>query len=300
MKSKVKKFGRGGDILTGLGAGLLGYAAYKALNKDKDKDDDYTRRVKEFGRKGDYPDAKKEEKADDKKAEAKVAADKDEERDAKQKRALDQSKNPRLNLVPEGADKDVLYESDKALVRTDGKGTKPRGGANKPKPRLAPKAQVDKSTDKSVNKSFSPFVSGFAPKADTSKAESVSRSYPINSKPNEERSSKTTPMTVREAADKPANTTVPKSFDLKGTNKTVYGTDTTSVFQKRAAEQRAEQEAKAKKAAKDKADAEEFRNRPLQPMRKGGAVKKMASGGMARSSASKRADGCAIRGKTRA
>jgi hypothetical protein len=65
MKHKVKKFGRGGDILTGLGAGLLGYAAYKKLTegKDKDKDDDYTRRVKEFGRKGDFPEAQKEEKA---------------------------------------------------------------------------------------------------------------------------------------------------------------------------------------------------------------------------------------------
>jgi len=37
---KVKKFGRGGDILTGLGAGLLGYAAYKELTKGKgDKKD---------------------------------------------------------------------------------------------------------------------------------------------------------------------------------------------------------------------------------------------------------------------
>lgn len=36
---KVKKFGRGGDVLTALGAGLAGYGIYKALNKDKDKDD---------------------------------------------------------------------------------------------------------------------------------------------------------------------------------------------------------------------------------------------------------------------
>jgi hypothetical protein len=34
MKKKVKKFSRGGDILTGLGAGLLGYAAYKHFTKD--------------------------------------------------------------------------------------------------------------------------------------------------------------------------------------------------------------------------------------------------------------------------
>lgn len=35
---KVKKFGRGGDILTGLGAGLMGYALYKKL-KGEDKDE---------------------------------------------------------------------------------------------------------------------------------------------------------------------------------------------------------------------------------------------------------------------
>lgn len=39
MKKKVKKFGVGGDILTGLGAGLAGYALYKKL-KGEDKDDD--------------------------------------------------------------------------------------------------------------------------------------------------------------------------------------------------------------------------------------------------------------------
>ena len=98
--------------------------------------------------------------------------------------------------------------------------------------------------------------------------------------------------------DRPVDMSVPKGIDLKGTNKTVYGTDTTSVFQKRAAQDRAEAEAKAKKKAKDAAQAKEFRDRPLQPLRKGGAVKKYAAGGSV-SSASKRADGIAIRGKTR-
>jgi hypothetical protein len=65
MKKRVKKFGRGGDILTGLGAGLLGYAAYKKLTEGKggDKDDDYARRVKEYGLKGKFPEEKSEEKA---------------------------------------------------------------------------------------------------------------------------------------------------------------------------------------------------------------------------------------------
>jgi len=296
---KVKKFGRGGDILTGLGAGLLGFAAYKALNKDKD--DDYTRKVKEHGLKGRFPEDQTHEKADAKK-DNKKSETPIQDTDERIVRANKTSKGqPEMgDATNDNIKKTEKYDPNygqnrnpvvkKAVKKSDKSGKSDKSD----------KSDKNSAVDKSVNRSFSPFVSGFTPKIDTSKTESVSKPYPVNSKPNEDRPSKTTPMTVREAADKPANTTVPKSFDLKGTNKTVYGTDTTSVFQKRAAEQRADQEAKAKKAAKDKADAEEFRNRPLQPMKKGGAVKKMASGGMARSSASKRADGCAIRGKTRA
>ena len=141
--------------------------------------------------------------------------------------------------------------------------------------------------------------------------EGTLRPYPSvtrNFVPNEERAAIPYPKkqtteykknVIKEVADKNVSAAVPKGIDLKGTNKTVYGTDTTSVFQKRAAEQRAEMEAKAKKDAQDKKDAEEFRNRSLQPMKKGGAVKKMASGGMARSSASSRGDGIAQKGKTK-
>jgi hypothetical protein len=99
--------------------------------------------------------------------------------------------------------------------------------------------------------------------------------------------------------DSKPDLSVPKAFDMKSGNKTVYGTDTTSVFQKQAARARAEAEEKAKKKEKDAAQTKEFRERSLQPMRKGGAVKKYASGGTVKSSASKRADGIAQRGKTR-
>lgn len=46
---KVKKFGRGGDILTGLGAGLMGYALYKKL-KGEDKDEKESEAVGGAGR----------------------------------------------------------------------------------------------------------------------------------------------------------------------------------------------------------------------------------------------------------
>lgn len=68
---------------------------------------------------------------------------------------------------------------------------------------------------------------------------------------------------------------------------------------RRAAEAKEKLDAEAaKKKAKDAAQAKEFRERQLSPMKKGGAVKKYASGGSV-SSASKRADGIAQRGKTK-
>jgi hypothetical protein len=318
MKKKVRKFGSGGDILTALGAGLAGYGAYKYLTKDKgeSKDDDYTRRVKEFGRKGDFPDAKKEEKADAKKAEAKVADDRDEARE----RALKQSKDPKSNLVPEGADKDALYESDKALVRTDRKG-----------------ASVKKKNDKSsqdrrqsqsgkTSKALQTYNSITAPNSEDKGGTNKSVVFKPASDAASTAKDKDKQAVIK-AADSTTSTALPKAIDTKGTNKTVYGTDTTSVFQKRAAEQRAEQEAKAKKEkeAAGKKDSvpkntfltKERSDAAQQSMKKGfemglfergnlgigkkngGTVKKYASGGSV-SSASKRADGCAIRGKTRA
>jgi hypothetical protein len=49
MRKKTRKFASGGDILTGLGAGMLGYALYKKLKGEGgDEDSDYARKVKEF------------------------------------------------------------------------------------------------------------------------------------------------------------------------------------------------------------------------------------------------------------
>lgn len=106
--------------------------------------------------------------------------------------------------------------------------------------------------------------------------------------------------TAAKEAKKAADTTIPKAFDMKSGNKTVYGTKTTDVFREN--EERKRKAAADKEAKKAKSDEEnrEFRSRSLSPaLRKGGTVKKMASGGMARSSASSRGDGCAVRGKTK-
>ena len=70
-----------------------------------------------------------------------------------------------------------------------------------------------------------------------------------------------------------------------------------SARDKRAEEQAAEQ-ALMEKALAEQVMAERM-SRAAPAMKRGGKVKKMASGGVAKSSASKRGDGCAMRGKTR-
>jgi hypothetical protein len=335
MKKKVRKFASGGDILTALGAGLAGYGAYKYLTRDKgeSKDDDYTRKVKEFGRKGRFPEDQTEEKANAKKAEAKVADDRDEARE----RALRQSKDPKSNLVPEGADRDALYESDKALVRTDKKGAPVKKAVNK----TAVKKAVDKSTDKSVNKlvdkpagdvSSSPVFKRADEKVDKGPApnppvsrfvrppdivgQATEKKIEQNKEASKDRQSKAFP--INKAADEKAiqkaggvrvDNSLPKGIDTKGTNKTVYGTDTTSVFQRKATQEREEKakaEAEAEKKRRNRPSSEEMMTQSLGGgFKRGGAIKasKMGSVKTAKPtmrSASARADGIAIRGKTRA
>lgn len=319
---KVKKFGRGGDILTGLGAGILGYAAYKKLTEGKDKDSDSSTGLKRN----------------------KTSEDADNTQDTTKKKDVKKSETPiqdtderfRANKTSKGqpemgdaTNDDIVVKKAKPVATIVKKGGKK---ADKP---------VDKPVDKSVNKSVdkpagdvrssvvfnranemvgkdykgldvrdkgptpTPPVSRYVRPPDVV-GQAVEKKIESNKAATKDRPSQ--PFPINKAADEKAiqkaggvrvDNTLPKGVDLKGTNKTVYGTDTTSVFQKRAAEQRAEMEAKAKKEAQEKKDAKEFRDRPLQPMKKGGAVKKMASGGMARSSASRRGDGIARKGKTK-
>lgn len=308
MKKKIRKFASGGDILTALGAGLAGYGAYKYLTRDKgeSKDDDYTRRVKEYGTKGKFPEEKSEEKADAKKAEAKVADDRDEARDAARERALRQSKDPKSNLVPEGADRDALYESDKALVRTDRKGA-PVVKKKNDKPSQDKRQSQSQSQSGKTSKALQTYNSITAPssedKGDTPKS-------PVFKSSTQDATSRARQAVVK-AADS-VDTSVPKAIDLKGTNKTVYGTDTTSVFQRKAAQERADKEAKAKREAeaekrrRSRPSSEEMMTQSLGGgFKRGGAIKasKMGSVKTAKPtmrSASARADGIAIRGKTRA
>jgi hypothetical protein len=288
MKSKVKKFGRGGDILTALGAGLAGYGAYKYLTKDKgeSKDDDYTRRVKEYGTKGKFPEEKSDEKADAKKAEAKVADDRDEARE----RALRQSKG-RGDLVPEGADKDALYESDKALVRTDG------GKTTKANKKPAVVSQQNQNKNRQASSTNTGKVSGIkdtkkrrATSLDAYRGITAGQSQDAAAPAKEERKKDvTTSLNDRNAVTLDKGTG--KAEDKK------YGIGPYGAF---SSIHRALSDTRSEEQKQKSADAIFNATRgKAQNKKAGGMIKKYASGGSV-SSASKRADGCAIRGKTRA
>ncbi len=276
MKKKVRKFASGGDIITGLGAVLIGkalYDKYKGGSKD-DEDSDYARKAKEFRDKKNA-----EATAVDSKAEPKTESREEylEKRGAKPLQETGTRANPYYTEDEPAPKKSVVTTTPKKAASTASaaKKTTPAAPAAKSE---APKSVVFKPTEDS-KKAESPV----SKKAESPVKLGSPGSYKFDSKP---------------------DLSTPKGFDLKGTNKTVYGTDTTSVFQKKAAQERAEAEEKAKKKAKEQAnirsgESERMMRESLgSGFRRGGAVKKYASGGSV-SSASKRADGIAQRGKTK-
>lgn len=279
MKKKVKKFGAGGDILTGLGAGIIGYHLYNKLKEGKGKDDeesDYAKKVKEFR------DSKKAAETTPEPAKKEEKEDKPMSREEYlEKRGAKPIRETGTFKGPDTAEPDLEYKSKPAAKKAA-----PAAQSTKTEPRA-------KATDK-VGAGYEN-VGKTAPKSVVFK--DATTSAPKESTPAE------APAKIGSQGsfkfDSKPDLSVPKAFDMKSGNKTVYGTDTTSVFKKKAAQERAEAEEKAKKKEKDAAQAKEFRERSLQPMKKGGAVKKYASGGTVKSSASKRADGIAQRGKTR-
>ena len=214
-------------------------------------------------------------------------------------RALQQSKDPKSNLVPEGLseqDRNTLYESDKALVRTDDKKTIPGGGgggANKPKPRLnttqgststtgvdagiaAGKAAADKAADRAADKAAADKKA--AAKAAVNKA-AVDRQKFLQSRAGLSGTGITTPgdPSKKEATSKAG---------------VVLGGSTVRSDKEKMGERAREVQRRRE---------EEMKSR----YKKGGAVKasKMGSVKTAKPSmrsASSRADGIAQRGKTRA
>jgi colicin import membrane protein len=274
VKKKVRKFASGGDIITGLGAVLIGkalYDKYKGGSKD-DEDSDYARKAKEF--------------RDKKNAEAAAVEPKAEPKTESREEYLE--KRGAKPLQETGTRANPYYTEDepapkKSVVTTTPKKAASTASAAKKTTPAAPAAKKAEPAPKSVV---------FKPAEDSKKAES-----PVSKKAE-------SPVKLALPSNSKPDLSTPKGFDMKGTNKTAYGTDTTSVFQKKAAQERAEAEEKAKKKAKEQAnirsgESERMMRESLgSGFKRGGAVKKYASGGSV-SSASKRADGIAQRGKTK-
>ncbi len=126
MKKKVRKFASGGDILTGLGAGMLGLALYKKF-KGEGKDEKEPEAVGGASRRARTIEEQIGRKADESK-----------EPSAAEKRAMAASKG-RPELIPEGA--------DEAVMRSDNYATpKPKPAAKKAKPAAQPTTEVKKES----------------------------------------------------------------------------------------------------------------------------------------------------------
>ena len=237
---KVKKFGRGGDILTGLGAGLLGYSLYKKLKGDDDK-----------------PPAKKE-------PEVSITEPKEKERSAEEKRALATSKG-RPELIPEGT-----TDADRATMYSDNYPTP------KPKPKPAAKdVKVKPAAQSTVEGSTLKNKSGYAPA------------------PRDVRSMIEGKGTSGAKGTQDVGKALGMSSNAKGTQ-TLGERIQSTVENAGKSVVRTPQQRMADAAR----EVEARRKREAEGMKKGGKVKKYASGGSV-SSASKRADGIAQRGKTK-
>lgn len=255
MKRKVKKFGRGGDILTGLGAGLIGYHLYnKYMGDDKDKD-------KKGGLKYD---AKDIEGPTVSKPEPKAESRKDylEERGAKP------IKETGTFTGPDTAEPDLEYK-DKVV---------------KPKPsvkKAAPAAQPKNAEPVAQPKKASPAKKVDAQTETEGSAPKDKSGYSLPSK-------NVTSMIEGKGSSTEPNKSTPKASDDTSKKATKYGIGPYGAFgsvhkaiseYKTPAEVRSEERRKREKKESDVAG-----------MKKGGVVK---------SSASRRADGIAQRGKTR-
>lgn len=271
MKRKVKKFGKGGDILTGLGAGVIGYHLYdKYMNKDKDKPEkgDFdsltsVRRTKtldeQIGRK---PEPKEEKRRDI----SDYMTNKPEEK-----------KGGETRPGPDTAAPDLDY--------TDKKPTAPKPASLLDKGVKAPKKAAPAAPSKKEEPAVTPRVTPKSPFSfDTDKPTKLTE--PVDK--NKPKGTQDVGKALGISSD--AKGTQSVSERIKGTvesaGKSVVRTPQERMSEGARQVEKRRQEEKAKK------------EREKSGMRSGGAVKKYASGGSV-SSASKRADGIAQRGKTR-
>jgi len=317
---KVKKFGRGGDILTGVGAVLVGKALYDKY-KGGSKDDDYTSRVKEYGTKGRYPEEKTEEKADKK--------------DAKKEESQREEYKAVGNEGKEGIFKDMpKYKEPEGPAAQDVSGKKSvRVLRNKD----------DKKDDKKDDNVILPATDTYAgaTKSSTQHAEEINKIFKGVQDPNKGKyrnkkadasiGAKPGKDAYKDSSGTTYNERGEPFAESKGASKSVQdrGAQNVPAVSSNAAQSDKDKDKKygigpygafssIHKAISDyKTPAQinaENKKKKAEGKKAGGAIKKYASGGSVKASkmgsvktakptmrsASSRADGIAIRGKTRA
>jgi hypothetical protein len=251
---KAKKFGRGGDVLTGIGAALLGKALYDKYS-DKDKE-----------------------------SKSKNPSDENEERKkgiAAPKEDKELPKQGKFPEEPKDGTSGAAYED------------KPAPAAKKAKPAAKPTVSSTSSTPKAraddlVGREYMGFMK-------------VGKGYEGLGKPKPAAPSTTKPSTApsgnkpQPPADNDSLPSKPYPSGVKGSEKDPYnrGYGPRNTF---LSKENSDQANRAYGQAWR--DQNPTISKVLGGMKKGGAVKKMASGGSV-SSASKRGDGIAQRGKTR-
>lgn len=239
---KVKKFGRGGDILTGLGAGLMGYALYKKL-KGEDKDESEPESVGGAGRRARTIEEQIGRKGEDKRREI----------------------------------SDYMTNKPK----------KTEGGETRPGPDTTPPDLDRKDTTPK-------------PAAKNVKVKPASQTFPVDEDALNRRRLEGLSTPKRPSASSGTKGTQDLGKIL-GVSSDAKGTQTLGERIRSTVESAGKSVVRPplQRMADAAREVEERRKREAEGMKKGGKVKKYASGGTVKSSASKRADGIAQRGKTR-
>lgn len=321
---KVRKFASGGDILTALGAGLAGYGAYKYFTKDKDDETKPKLKVPEGGI--DLLGKPKTDKKDDS-AETKV--------EDKVETKTDSGRNSNLSPVEQHAaitKRSSVGSSDAAPVTTNAR--KPKKVDDKKKTTTTTTTTNDAPTFRGLGMEGSDkgAKSKPYPLGTVSNEFRQSKPYParevteakkkeVRDKENEEKdkgysnqspTAKAIRRTVRE--------TFPYASDLgdpRGTpSMRARNADPSRAYLHEMAE-KGKQKEKERKAREAREAEEKAKKRKGAAdinydisgnviNKRGGVIRKFASGGSVKTakptmrSASSRADGIAIRGKTRA
>jgi hypothetical protein len=280
---KVRKFGAGGDILTGVGAVLVGKALYDKYKEGKGKDDEeseYAKKAREF----------RDKKAADSAPEpAKKEEDKPMSREEYLSKKTAPIKETGTFAGPDTAEPDLEYKGKKAAPAKKATSAAPAKPAT-PVKKAEPAAPAKKTE-----------TEGSAPK------DKSGYSLPSKNVTSmiEGKGSSTEPKTSGGARNRAGVLVNPSFITPKKASEEEVSEARASLAKRRAEQSRSFKESPLMKAISGGGSRADFYRKKREQedaekgMKKGGKVKKYASGGTVKSSASSRADGIAQRGKTR-